>query len=154
MGRTHWCHEKQIRGLHKCANYRNGVCTKNSFDDFVNPCKYRHPYPVDDTSLEELCQIFASYKLGAKDKDLENIKSGYGLKFADTHTSKPPNRGSAVCPAPTKVVEVRVRKSSYNPVEKAYSILTKAHFSDATDLTGAHIAMEEAIGFLGEALAD
>lgn len=155
MSRTHWCHERQVRGLSRCTNYRNGICMVDSFKNFINPCKYRHPYPIDDRTLEELCQLFASYsKVYPKDKDLEDIKAGHGLKLADTHTPKPPNRGSSVQPAPAKIVEVRACKHSYNPVEKAYKILTKAHFDNNTDLSGAHIAMEEAIGFLGEALAD
>lgn len=49
---------------------------------------------------------------------------------------------------------LRTTQPKYNPVARAYDILTKAHFDDDTDLTGAHIAMEEAIGYLGEALAD
>ena len=45
------------------------------------------------------------------------------------------------------------KKISYNPAEKAYEILTKAHFDEDTSLEDARIAMEEAIGYLGEALA-
>lgn len=55
--------------------------------------------------------------------------------------------------SPKKVIAV-VAHRSYNLVEKAYKILTKAYFDNNTDLTGAHIAMEEAIGYLGEALTD
>ena len=119
MGRTHWCHEHQTRGLSKCTNYRNGVCIADSFETFVNPCKYRHPYPPDDTSLEELCQIFASY--------------------------------SKIKPAS---IEVEVRKPSYNPVAKAYDILYKVFSNENAGWDEASIAIEEAIGFLGEALAD
>lgn len=42
--------------------------------------------------------------------------------------------------------------SNYNPVYEAYRVLTDAMESDSD--RDAWIAIEEAIGFLGEALAD
>lgn len=44
--------------------------------------------------------------------------------------------------------------SNYNAVEEAYSILTKAFFDEDTSVNDLAIAIEEAIGFLGEALSD
>ena len=42
-----------------------------------------------------------------------------------------------------------------NPVQEAYRILYSfLHGDDNKDIVGAHIAMEEAIGYLGEALAE
>lgn len=42
---------------------------------------------------------------------------------------------------------------SYDPVQEAYSIIYEALNGEKTDLQSAMIAMEEALGFLGEALA-
>lgn len=119
MSRTHWCHERQIRGLNKCTNYCNGVCLADSFENFMSPCKYRHPYPPNDTSLEELCQIFASHS----EIESDNI-------------------------------EVESHKPSYNPVEKAYDILYNVFSNKNADWDEVSIAIEKAIGFLGEALAN
>lgn len=127
MGRTHWCHEHQTKGLSCCTNYRNGVCMVDSFENFINPCKYRHPYPPDDKTLEELCQIFASY---TKVKPNPEYTSPASVK-----SRKPP-------------------KSTYNPVEKAYDILYKVFSNENAGWDEASIAIEEAVGFLGEALAE
>lgn len=51
-----------------------------------------------------------------------------------------------------KPSEDPIRKHKYNPVYEAYRILVKVMESD--DDRDAWIAIEEAIGFLGEALAD
>lgn len=53
-------------------------------------------------------------------------------------------------PSQKKVV-VRVASKSYNPVAKAYKALVDAFFDESIDLCA---AVEEAIGYLGEALAD
>lgn len=52
--------------------------------------------------------------------------------------------------SPKKVV-VRVASKSYDPVAKAYKVLVDAFFGGNIDLCA---AVEEAIGYLGEALAD
>lgn len=52
---------------------------------------------------------------------------------------------------PQKKVVVRVASKSYNPVAKAYKALVDAFFDESIDLCA---AVEEAIGYLGEALAD
>lgn len=41
---------------------------------------------------------------------------------------------------------------SYDPVSEAYRIIYDALFSDEHDLQAMEIAMEEALGYLGEAL--
>lgn len=145
MGKTYWCHEPKRPGL-ICTNNINGICTKEGFDNFFSPCGFRNPYPPspENNSFEEFCKKFNAYR---------DMKPNPDYTPPASVKKKPPNRGSSVQPAPKKVIAVVVHRS-YNPVEKAYKILTKAHFDDDTDLTGAHIAMEEAIGFLGEALAD
>lgn len=44
---------------------------------------------------------------------------------------------------------------AYDPILRAYDILVNAYFcEDEPDLAGAYIAIEEAIGYLGEALAE
>lgn len=52
--------------------------------------------------------------------------------------------------SPKKAV-VRVASKSYDPVAKAYRALVDAFFDESIDLC---VAVEEAIGYLGEALAD
>ena len=44
--------------------------------------------------------------------------------------------------------------SNYNPVAEAYSVLTKVFFDEDAAENDLEIAIEEAIGFLGEALSD
>lgn len=46
------------------------------------------------------------------------------------------------------------RQPKYNPVEKAYDILYKVFSNENAGWDEASTAIEEAIGFLGEALAD
>lgn len=41
---------------------------------------------------------------------------------------------------------------SYDPIQEAYQIIYKALNGKETDLQDAMIAMEEALGYLGEAL--
>ena len=146
MGKTYWCHEPKRPGI-ICVNNINGVCTEGGIiENLFSPCGFRKPYPPsqENDSFEDFCKRLDAY---------HNMKPNPDHTLPASMKKKPPNRGSSVQPAPKKVIKVVIHRS-YNPVEKAYEILTKAHFDNDTDLTGAHIAMEEAIGYLGEALAE
>ena len=55
-----------------------------------------------------------------------------------------------LCRYAPEPIDVKERK--YNPVAEAYNILLKAMNDPCKD--GAYIAIEEALGYLGEALAE